>query len=102
MGGDVCGVYKSEDHGQNWKLINNGIADYGVFSLAVDRTAPETVYAATAGGLCKSTDGGAHWRLLPDTGKKGLRITGEKGKSIRCIAVDPVNGRIVYAASPAG
>ena len=102
MGGDVCGVYKTEDHGLTWRLVNDGLADYGVFSLAVDRTAPETVYAATDGGLCKSTDGGAHWRLLPDTGKKALRITGEKGKSTRCVAVDPVNGKIVYAGSPAG
>ena len=102
LGGDVCGVYKSDDHGQSWRLINDGLADYGVFSLAVDRTAPETVYAATDGGLCKSTDGGTRWRLLPGTGKKELRITGEKGKSVRCIAVDPSDGRIVYAASPAG
>jgi photosystem II stability/assembly factor-like uncharacterized protein len=102
LGGDVTGVYKSEDHGRNWRLINNGLADYGVFSLAVDRTAPQTVYAATDGGLCKSTDGGEHWRLLPNTGRKGLRITGEKGRSVRCIAVSPVDGRIVYASSPAG
>jgi len=102
MGGDVCGVYKSEDHGLTWRLINDGLADYGVFSLAVDRTAPETVYAATDGGLCKSIDGGTHWRLLPNTGKQELRITGEKGKSTRCIAVDPVDGKIVYAGSPAG
>lgn len=102
LGGDVTGVYKSEDHGRNWRLINNGLADYGVFSLAVDRTSPQTVYAATAGGLCKSTDGGEHWRLLPKTGPKDLRITGEKGLSVRCIAVDPSNSRIVYAASPAG
>ncbi len=102
MGGDVCGVYKSEDHGLTWKLINDGLADYGVFSLAVDRTAPETVYAATAGGLCKSADGGTHWRLLPNTGKKELRVTGEKGKSIRCVAIDPTDGNVVYAASPSG
>jgi len=102
LGGDVCGVYKTEDHGLNWRLINNGLADYGVFSLAVDRTAPETVYAATAGGLCKSADGGEHWRLLPDTDPKGLRITGEKGRSIRCVAVHPVNGKIVYAGTPGG
>ncbi len=102
LGGDVAGVYKSEDHGQSWRLINRGLADYGVFSLAVDRTAPDTVYAATAGGLCKSTDGGAQWRLLPNTGRKGLRITGEKNRSIRSIAVDPTDGQIVYAASPAG
>lgn len=102
MGGDVCGVYKTEDHGLNWRLMNDGLADYGVFSLAVDRTAPETVYAATEGGLCKSTDGGTHWRLLPNTGKKELRITGEKGHSTRCIAIDPTNGKVIYAGSPSG
>ena len=102
MGGDVCGVYKSEDHGRTWRLSNNGLADYGVYSLAVDPTAPDTVYAATEGGLCKSTDGGAHWRLLPDTGKKALRITGERNRSVRSVAVDPADGQTVYAASPAG
>ncbi len=102
MGGDVTGVYKSEDHGRHWRLINNGLADYAIYSLAVDRTAPDTVYAATEGGLCKSTDGGAQWRLLPHVGRKDLRITGERMRSIRCIAVDPTDGKIVYAASPAG
>lgn len=102
MGGDVCGVYKSEDHGRTWRLWNNGLADYGVYSLAVDPTAPDTVYACTEGGLCKSTDGGANWRLLPNTGKKELRITGERNRSVRALAVDPSDGRILYAASPAG
>lgn len=102
MGGDVAGVYKSEDHGGHWRMINNGLADYAVYSLAVDRTAPDTVFAATEGGLCKSTDGGGQWRLLPKTGRKELRITGERMKSIRAIAVDPTNGQLVYAASPAG
>ena len=102
MGGDVAGVYKTEDHGRHWRLINNGLVNYGVFSLAVDRTNPQTVYAATEGGLCKSADGGEHWRLLPMTKHNELRITGEKGKSIRAIAVDPANGQNVYAASPAG
>ena len=101
MGGDVAGVYKSEDNGRTWRLINNGLADYGVFSLAVDRMNPQTVYAATEGGLCKSIDAGEHWKLLPMTKRKELRITGEKGKSIRAIAVDPTDGHNVYAASPA-
>jgi photosystem II stability/assembly factor-like uncharacterized protein len=102
MGGDVCGVYKSVDHGRTWRLSNKGLADYGVYSLAVDRTAPDTVYASTEGGLCKSTDGGEHWRLLPNTGKKDLRITGERGRCTRALAVDPSDGKTLYAASPAG
>ena len=102
MGGDVAGVYKTEDSGLTWHLINDGLVDYGVFSLAVDRMNPQTVYAATEGGLCKSIDGGENWKLLPMTKRNELRITGEKGKSIRAIAVDPADGHNVYAASPAG
>ena len=102
MGGDVAGVYKSEDHGGHWRLVNSGLASYAIYSLAVDRTAPDTVFAATEEGLCKSTNGGEQWRVLPNTGRKELRITGERMKSIRAIAVDPTDGKIVYAGSPAG
>ena len=68
LGGDVAGMYRSDDHGRHWRLINDGLADYGVFSLAVDTMSPDTVYAATPAGLCKSTNGGEQWRLLPRTG----------------------------------
>ena len=102
LGEDVGGVCKTTDHGLNWRRINNGLTNYAVFSLAVDRSNPETVYAGTVGGLHKSTDGGEHWRLLPHTGRNELRITSETNASIRSIAVDPVNGNNLYAASPGG
>ncbi len=73
----------------------------GLF-LAVDRSNPDTVYAATEGGLCKSTDAGETWVTLPRTDKSDLRITGEKNKSIHSVAVDPSNGSNVYATSPLG
>lgn len=102
MAGDVNGVYKTTDHGRHWRIINNGIASYAVYSLAVSQSEPQTVFAATEAGLSKSTDGGEHWRTLPQTGRKELRITGERMLSIRAIAVDPSDGRVVYAASPSG
>ena len=102
MGGDVNGVYKTEDHGKHWRVINNGIASYAVYAMAASASEPEVVYAATEDGLSKSVDGGEHWRTLPHTGKKELRITGERKLSIRCIAVDPRNGKVIYAASPGG
>ncbi|MEO5712852.1 MAG: hypothetical protein ABIT37_05130 [Luteolibacter sp.] len=102
LAGDVGGIYKTEDHGLNWRMINKGLVNYGVFSIAVDTGNPETVYAATEDGLCKSSDSGETWAVLPQTRKKELRITGEKGKSIRSVAVDTSDGNIVYAASPAG
>lgn len=102
LAGDVNGVYKTEDNGRHWRVINNGLASYAVYSLAVSPSEPEVVFAATEEGLSKSTDGGEHWRTLPHSGKKELRLTGERKLSIRAIAVDPGNGRIVYAASPGG
>lgn len=102
LAGDVNGVYKTEDSGKRWRIINNGIASYAVYGLAVSPSEPEVIFAATEDGLSKSTDGGEHWRTLPHTGKKELRITGERKVSIRPIAVDPRDGRIVLAASPGG
>lgn len=99
MGGDVIGVYKSEDGGKNFRMVNDGLANYEVYSIAVDRKNPTHLYAATVGGLCKSTDEGGTWTLLPSTAPKELRITGERGKSIRAISVD---GGVIYAASPTG
>lgn len=102
MGGDVAGVYKSEDNGRSWHMINTGLTNYGVYSLAVDRMSPQTVYAATEGGLYKSVDGGDHWQFLPLTGPSDLHVTAERDRSVRAVAVDPTNSSIVYAASPAG
>lgn len=102
LAGDCCGVYKTEDHGRHWRIVNRGLASYAVYSLAVDRTHPDTVYAATEEGLCKSSDGGEQWALLPRTGPQELRLTGEREKSFRTLAVNPQNGDVLYAASPAG
>ena len=102
MGGDVGGVYKTEDHGRHWRMINNGLTDYGVYSLAVDRQSPETVYAGTEGGLCKSTDGGEHWHFLPGSGPKDLRLTAERDRSVHAIAVDPTHSDVVYAGNVDG
>lgn len=102
LGGDVGGVYKTEDYGHNWRMINNGLANYAVFSLAVDPSNPDTVYASTVGGLCKSTDAGESWELLPEVGPKELAIVAKKKKTIRAIAVDPSDGNIVYAGTPKG
>ncbi|MBM4038231.1 MAG: hypothetical protein FJ290_06915 [Planctomycetes bacterium] len=62
LGGDVAGAYKTEDKGKHWRFINRGLADYAVYALAASKASPDTLYAGTVSGLCKSTDGGATWR----------------------------------------
>ncbi|HSI09163.1 MAG: WD40/YVTN/BNR-like repeat-containing protein [Rariglobus sp.] len=102
LGMDVAGVAKSTDHGKSFRMVNNGLTDYAMYSLAVDVKNPDIVYAGTEGGLHKSTDGGESWKLIPGTGKKELRITSERGTSVRSVASDPTDSNIVYAASPGG
>lgn len=100
MGGDVAGVYKTEDNGRHWRMINNGLPSYAVYSLAVAPGVPNLVYAGTTGGVCRSVDGGEHWQPLPGTGKLG--IIAQREKSVRALAVDPTNGNVVYAGTPSG
>jgi photosystem II stability/assembly factor-like uncharacterized protein len=100
MGGDVDGVYKTEDLGQHWRLVNQGLSGYGVYGLAVSVKKPETIYADTTAGLNKSTDGGAHW--LPLKEAIGLGIKGARDVTIRPIAVDPLDDDVVFAGTPDG
>ncbi|HSI07796.1 MAG TPA: hypothetical protein VK985_04340 [Rariglobus sp.] len=102
MSGDVAGVYKTEDFGKQWRMINHGLTSHEVYSLAIDPKNPETIYASTVLGLSKSTDGGEHWTTSPNTGPKQLAIIGQRNKTIHSIAVDPANSNVVYASTPAG
>ncbi|HEX9028079.1 MAG TPA: hypothetical protein VF823_02815, partial [Anaerolineales bacterium] len=64
------GVYKTTNGGSQWGAA--GLSGYVVWSLAVDPTNPDAVYAATStpGGIKMSTTGGASWSdaPLPDPG----------------------------------
>ena len=102
LGMDVGGVAKSTDFGKTFRVVNTGLVDYAMYSLAIDVKNPDIAYAVTEGGLHKSTDGGETWKFIPKTGKKELRITAERNKSIRAIASDPSDSSIVYAATPGG
>ena len=53
------GVYKTNDGGQNWSPINQGLLDQTVQVIRIDPSANQIVYAGTKnGGFYKSVDGG--------------------------------------------
>jgi photosystem II stability/assembly factor-like uncharacterized protein len=95
------GVFKSIDGGESWTSTNAGLdlgsADAGVGALAVDRSAPSTVYAGVfgkgSGGLFKSMDAGQSWTAI----NSGVTV-----KDIRALAIDPSTPRIVYAGTSGG
>ena len=102
LGGDVGGIYKTEDAGRHWRMINNGLSNYAVYSIAVDPNQPDVVYAVTETGICRSTDAGEHFTLLPATADKAMRITSGHDKSVHNLAVSPKDSSVLYAGTPDG
>ncbi|MCO5171198.1 MAG: YCF48-related protein [Planctomycetes bacterium] len=58
------GVLRSTDGGQTWHPRNGGLGDlflWGFGALAMDPTSTDVLYAATEGGIFKSTNAGLTW-----------------------------------------
>ncbi len=92
------GIFKTEDGGETWRHLTNGLPDdgrTGASDLKMDPRDPSVMYAAfwerirmpnkflsggPNGGIFKSTDGGESWTKLTDglpsgdTGKIGLAV----------------------------
>jgi photosystem II stability/assembly factor-like uncharacterized protein len=120
--GGERGLYKSTDGGKTWKLILHAPSPNdvrtGCGDVALDSSNPETVYAVLyarqrtpwsfaygvtatngtdAGGIFKSTDGGATWKKcaggLPNlTGRIGLAVAASKPKTVMAIVQSDEGG----------
>jgi len=77
------GIFKSLDGGQTWQHADSGLIGYTEI-LVADPSVPGTAYAATSGGLFKTTDAGGVWTKLP-----GIR-------GATALAVDPNASGTVY------
>lgn len=79
-------AFKSTDGATTWNAIDHGLpgTDSSVRQLVVDPINSSTLYANTADGLFKSTDGGNSW---------GYLIGG-----ISALSIDPTNPSTLYAS----
>jgi photosystem II stability/assembly factor-like uncharacterized protein len=68
---------------------SSGLDSLIVYALVINPDATDTIYAATSGGVYKSTNGGGSW---VDTGLY----------DVRCLAIDPVDTDIIYAGTGDG
>jgi photosystem II stability/assembly factor-like uncharacterized protein len=85
------GVLKSEDGGQTYRWINEGITALYPLQMATVPGQPDVVYATTErnGGIYKGIRGGADWDFL--------EIEGLNGRG-SIVAVDPFSPTRVYVA----
>jgi photosystem II stability/assembly factor-like uncharacterized protein len=89
------GIYKTTDGGATWEALkidltytrSDGVINtYLVGSLAINPKAPTTIYAATGGGVFKSSDGGESWSKITELGDSAL-------------AIDPQMPAVLYAGT---
>ena len=89
-------VYKSEDRGKTWKVVNNGLAispyTSDIQAIAIARDTEQTIYAGTwKDGMYKSKDGGKSWQ-------KDVHFPSSDIRSIKTGIQNPL---LVYAATSA-
>ncbi len=95
VGCDVGGYYRSTDGGRTFRIQNDGLTDYFVERIVVDPSDNRIIYLATQGGVFKSVDAGAHWRLK----RRGFPPPSEYHYSapVGALVMDPTNPRVLYA-----
>ena len=102
MGGDVDGLWKSTDGGRSWAFANAGLQNYGVYSIAVAPSDGRFVYALTQDGVAASADGARSWTPCAATRNGELKVSAHRGGSVKAVAVDPRDPRVVYAGGATG
>ncbi|MFL6273828.1 MAG: SBBP repeat-containing protein [Blastocatellia bacterium] len=85
------GVYKSTNGGTNWSPT--GLINVGIKPLMIDSSASSVIYAGTANGLFRSTDGGQSW----NGSNNGLT-----NRSVNALAQSSTDSMILYAGTGNG
>jgi photosystem II stability/assembly factor-like uncharacterized protein len=95
-GSDSLGLQLSRDGGKTWKVVNRGLRgrppmnSQGIYPMAWDPRRPNVVYAARAGLVVKSTDGGETW--VPPSRNMPARWPPVLG-----LTLDPHDSGVLYA-----
>jgi len=96
--GTDMGLYRTDDAGAKWRLLDTPMTGSMVWSLAVDPTDPRVMFAGTGTpstpGVYRSTDAGTTWEHRPMEIAKECPNVGIPRPT--GIAVDPTDGRHVW------
>lgn len=86
--------WRTRDGGAHWESVHSGMLDDSdVFSIAVERQYPPSVFASACGGVYHSTNGGSSWKRL---------ATPPGAFRTYLVTLDPRHSGVVFAATSAG
>jgi hypothetical protein len=103
-----AGVFQSVDGGDTWVQVSgtSGAPWISVARLAIDRTNPQNLLAATISGIWRSSDGGSTWSQR--TMQKTLDVKFDPNDTTKCVAgrTDGIaqystNGGVSWSNAPA-
>ncbi|NPD47704.1 T9SS type A sorting domain-containing protein [Lentimicrobium sp. S6] len=103
-GGEGCGIYKSEDGGENWEELDSGLPsgiNVGRIGIGISQSEPDILYAIYADspgyfeGMYKTENGGDSWSQTNDGNMTDLYAS--YGWWFGRLKVDPQDADIVYA-----
>jgi prepilin-type processing-associated H-X9-DG protein len=64
-GGHQSGLYKTENRGEKWELIDNELKGKSIKSIVIHPKKPEIIFVGCLeGGLYKSTDSGKSFQCI--------------------------------------
>src|SRR5215204_6523090 len=94
--GSSAGLFRSTDNGSPWTGSNTlgAPTDRDILSIAIDPTAPATIYVGTLGhGLFKTTNSGSSWTPINNGITSG---PGTNPAVIDDVTIDPLNPSTLY------
>ncbi|MCB0804514.1 MAG: T9SS type A sorting domain-containing protein [Bacteroidales bacterium] len=90
FGGNVLGLYKSDDFGTGWQNISSGFPNKVVNDILINPDDGDNIFVATEGdGVYFTTDGGSTWTY-------NTSGSGDNG-SARCLTFEPGNTDVILA-----
>lgn len=63
-GVEIAGFYRSDDGGEHWRYLSEGLASLDIHDFVAFPHSPDTLIATTNNGIFISRDGGVHWNSL--------------------------------------
>ena len=65
---EVAGILVSDDDGQSWQPVNEGLTDPDIHQILPSKRVPGLVVTACGEGVSRSTDRGSHWEKVTPAG----------------------------------
>ena len=95
-GSATAGAWRSDNKGDNWRLITQSLHLSGVYAIEIDHQNEDIIYISGNGGVYKSLNGGLLWNIVGDS------IFNGQSHSIKDIKMHPQNNQILFVASNQG